>query len=138
VEDEYLFGDRMLVAPVFAKQTSREIVLPQGAWCDYWTGEVVEGGRKFTVQTSLDRIPVYVKSGSVFAVAEPGPSWRSPESRRLTVRIYGDGSIPFSIRERGKSVIEITWNHQTGKGSFQQRVPTDAPYTVVGWKKMGS
>ena len=138
VEDQYLVGDRMLVAPVFAKQTSREVVLPRGAWCDYWTGEAVEGGRKFKVQTPLDRIPVYVKSGSVFAVAEPGASARSPESRRLTVRVYGDGSIPFVIREQGKTAMEISWNNQTGKGSFSPGKPSGAPYTIVDWKKMGS
>ncbi len=138
LEDEYMVGDRMLVAPVFAKQTSRDIVLPRGAWCDYWTGEAVEGGRKFTVQTTLDRIPVYLKSGSILPVAEIGPSSNSPESRRLTVRVYGDGSIPFSLHEKGKAPMEISWNNATGKGSFQSGSPTGRPYTIAGWKKMSS
>src|SRR4051794_34205421 len=41
VDDEYLIGDRMLVAPLFAGEFERKITLPQGAWCDFWTGKPI-------------------------------------------------------------------------------------------------
>lgn len=138
VDDAYLVGDRMLVAPVFAGQTSRDVILPRGTWCDFWTGEAAEGGGTLKVQTRLDRIPVYVKAGSVFPVAEPGPHSLSPESRQLTVRIYGDGSLPFAIHNPGASPTSFSWDDHTGQGKFVMGSTPGAPYRVVKWTKMGS
>lgn len=135
IDDEYLLGDRMLVAPVFAGQTSREVVLPPGRWCDYWTGAAVNGGSRFTVPTPLDRIPVYVKSGSILPIAEIGPSAKSPESRRLTVRVYSDGSLPFVIRDEAEALLQISWDSPSGAGNFHS-APTEA-YVVTRWQTMG-
>ena len=59
IDDEYLLGDDLLVAPIISfTEDTREVYLPEGEWTDYWTGEPVPSGR-FTVET--ERIPVYVK-----------------------------------------------------------------------------
>ena len=44
VDDQYMIGDRMMVAPLFAGEASRKVVMPQGAWHDFWSGEAVAGG----------------------------------------------------------------------------------------------
>src|SRR5436305_13495627 len=88
VDDEYMIGDRMLVAPLFAGESERKITLPQGAWCDFWTGKPVSGGRSFSVPGTTEKIPVFVKSGSVLPLAQIGPHAGTPESARLTVRIF--------------------------------------------------
>lgn len=60
IDDEYLFCDRLLVAPITAAQEDRrKVYLPQGTWRDYWTGERVESGWH-TVCTR--NIPVYEKA----------------------------------------------------------------------------
>jgi alpha-D-xyloside xylohydrolase len=65
-EYEYLLGDRLLVAPVVKQgATTRSLYLPKGAWVNYWTGEVLEGGKEVTVSAPLDEIPILAKSGSV-------------------------------------------------------------------------
>lgn len=58
IDDEYMLGDDMLVAPIAAGETKREVYLPKGKWKNYFTGEPVESGR-FEVET--ESIPVYVK-----------------------------------------------------------------------------
>jgi len=58
IDDQYIFCDRLIVAPILVGTTEREVYLPQGKWRDYFTKEPVECGR-FTVQT--DSIPVYEK-----------------------------------------------------------------------------
>jgi alpha-D-xyloside xylohydrolase len=136
VDDAYLVGDRMLVAPVFAGETSRDVVLPRGNWCDFWTGEELAGGRTIKVQTQLDRIPVYVKAGSVLPMAEVGPHTSALEARRLTVRVYGDGSLPFGLTHKGAKLLTILWNNATGKGEFQLDAKGRDSYEVIGWKKM--
>ena len=46
IEDEYMFGANLLVAPLFEdEKTTRKVYLPPGAWIDYQTGKIYEGGR---------------------------------------------------------------------------------------------
>ncbi len=64
--DEFMLGDRMLIAPV-VEQGAREkmVYLPEGLWYDYWTGEKMEGGCFFVRKAPLDLCPIYVKAGAV-------------------------------------------------------------------------
>ncbi|MXV52792.1 DUF4968 domain-containing protein [Pedobacter sp. HMF7647] len=65
-ENEFTFGDKILVAPVTEPGIQQMVVyLPKGKWYDYWTHELIEGGREITVATPLDSLPIFVKAGSV-------------------------------------------------------------------------
>ena len=66
VEDAYLFGPDLYVAPVMEDHVmEREVYLPAGtAWFNAWTGEKYEGGQKITVAAPMDTIPVFVKEGA--------------------------------------------------------------------------
>ncbi|NMI61378.1 glycoside hydrolase family 31 protein [Streptomyces sp. RLB3-17] len=72
VDDSYLFGSDLLVAPVLtAGATVRTAYLPAGArWTDAWTGETYEGGAAVTVDAPLDRIPLFLRDGARLPVAE--------------------------------------------------------------------
>ena len=61
VEDEYMFGPNLLVAPVlYEKVNSRKVVLPAGTeWICINTNKVYEGGKTICVETPLDTIPVF-------------------------------------------------------------------------------
>lgn len=64
--DEFMLGDRILVAPV-VEQGAREklVYLPEGDWYDYWTGEQIKGESFFVRTAPLDVCPIYVKAGAV-------------------------------------------------------------------------
>ena len=64
-DDEFLLGDDWLVAPVVqAGQTSRAIFFPPGRWRDYWTGEVLEGGRVVEAYPApLEKLPLFERLG---------------------------------------------------------------------------
>ncbi len=66
VEDEYLLGDDVLVAPVFAPGvTQQQVYLPQGdTWREIATEKTFEGGCTVTAKATLDTIPVFVKAGT--------------------------------------------------------------------------
>lgn len=66
VDDAFLFGPDLLVAPVLnLNQRSRRIYLPKGAsWQDVWTGQTLEGGRWIEAEAPLERIPLYTRRGS--------------------------------------------------------------------------
>lgn len=68
VEDQYMFGPDVLVAPIlYEKARSREVYLPQGSeWVNYWTGEKIEGGQSITIEAPLDQIPLFMRNGREF------------------------------------------------------------------------
>ena len=72
VEDQYMFGPDLLVAPVMeAGATEREIYLPKGAtWTDAYTKKVYEGGQKITVPAPIDIIPVMIRDGKEYQIYE--------------------------------------------------------------------
>ena len=66
VEESYMFGPDMTVAPVTeAKTVRKNVYLPVGCrWENAWTGEIYDGGNMVTVNTPLDRIPVFLREGT--------------------------------------------------------------------------
>lgn len=68
LEDQYMLGDSLLVAPVFNDKSVAEYYLPDGKWTNFFTGEVREGGRWYKEQCDYMSIPLYVKPGSIVAV----------------------------------------------------------------------
>ena len=67
INDEYLVGENILVAPVVKEGVeTRGIYLPVGAdWIDWWTGEKLESGKIHYLKTPLDRLPIFVRVGAV-------------------------------------------------------------------------
>lgn len=130
VDDQYMMGDRMMVAPLFAGEASRKVLFPEGRWHDFWTGELVASS-EITVDASTKNIPVYVKSGSVFPWADVGLHAGDPETRKMQVRVYGDGSLPFVLGSDG-GALRLEWRDEEGvvMGSGEKS------YRVYGWKRM--
>lgn len=63
IDDQYMFGPDILVAPVITEDTyEREVYLPKGAeWKNIWNGKIYKGNQKITVQADLETIPVFLK-----------------------------------------------------------------------------
>ena len=59
IDDEYIFCDSLIVAPLTAESDERMVYLPDGNWTDFWTGDEVSSGW-FSVNT--DKIPVFRKA----------------------------------------------------------------------------
>jgi alpha-glucosidase len=71
IDDEFLFGADLLVAPVLWEgATEREIYLPKCDWYDYWTGRRYQGGGVIHVPVTLDSLPLFVRGGA-FIFREP-------------------------------------------------------------------
>jgi alpha-D-xyloside xylohydrolase len=65
VEDEYFFGEDILVAPLIKEAPSRKVYAPPGVWIDYHTGRVYEGGRWHHIEAREIPAAVLVKDGTV-------------------------------------------------------------------------
>ena len=65
-QDEFTFGDKILVCPVLEQgATSRLVYLPKGQWYNFWTHELLNGEKEYTVQAPLEDMPLFVRAGSV-------------------------------------------------------------------------
>jgi alpha-glucosidase (family GH31 glycosyl hydrolase) len=65
-EDQVMIGDRLLLAPVLsAGARERAVVLPEGAWHDFWSSQSWAGGATVTVPAALDRVPLLVRGGAI-------------------------------------------------------------------------
>lgn len=66
IEDEYMFGPDLLVAPIlYADARERKVYLSDGMWRNICNGEMYQGKQRITVAAPIDQIPVFVKNGTL-------------------------------------------------------------------------
>lgn len=121
VSDQFLFGPALLINPITAEgATHRSVYLPAGHdWVDFWTGKQETGGQSITAEASLDRIPIYVKAGSIVPLGQ-GVQSASAKTDPIDLRIYAGADGDFTLYEdegdnydyeRGAySVIPVHWD----------------------------
>ena len=100
IDDEYMFGDLLLVAPFIGTATEREVYLPTGGdWVDFRTNEVHPGGSTITKHDAPGNIPLFVKMNSILPLAEPVEFVAEDTVFQITARVYGDKPAPFTLYE---------------------------------------
>ena len=119
---QYMFGKSMLVAPVTeAGAVEWEVYLPKTAvWFDFWTGKKYSGGQKVAADASQNKIPVFIKSGSIIPVGAVKQYSAEKTDTALEIRIYAGADGRFQLYEdegdgynyeKGKyTIIPFTWN----------------------------
>jgi alpha-D-xyloside xylohydrolase len=111
VGDQFMFGPAFLVNPVTEPATTtRRIYLPQAKWYDFWTGTTADGGRVIDAAAPLDRLPLYVRAGSILPLG-PEMEWSSekPEDP-IELRIYPGADGDFTLYEDE----DDNYNYETG------------------------
>ena len=68
LDRQYMFGDSLMVAPIFNDEGIAHYYLPEGRWTNYLTGEVKVGGRWYKEKHDYLSIPLMVKEGSLLAI----------------------------------------------------------------------
>lgn len=64
--DEFIFGNDILVCPILEPNAQgRRMYLPRGHWYNYWTDEIVEGGKEQWVDADINKIPLFIRSGAM-------------------------------------------------------------------------
>lgn len=114
LEDEYLFGNSMLVAPLMEEnQTSRKVYLPKGQWFDFFTNKCYEG-EKWIDSDPETKLPVYVKSGTTIQMEQDGKN---------KIFLYGKEGKDSILSDQ----IDITWKGKniTVKGETEQNIIFD-------------
>lgn len=144
LDDQFMIGDRLMAAPVVAGVYSRSVYLPAGAWYDWWTGQRYGGGQTITIDVPLDRVPLFVKDGSLLPLAQVTLHTEDPASFSLTVQVYGDGSLPITLYEDDGTTynyelgecntLTLTWN---GTGAAARKGSAACPgYRIAEWQRI--
>ena len=108
----------------FKSQKTATKYLPSGAeWYDFWTGKRFKGGQKVTLQTQLDRVPMFVRAGSILPL---GPemqytgekSWDNLEIRIYpgadgTFVLYEDEGDNYNYEKGVFATIAFQWNNKS-------------------------
>lgn len=110
IDDQYLFGRSLLVAPIMDTDARRWVYLPRGTWFDYWTKAVVPGGQWIEVTATLQVVPLYVRGGALLPY---GPVVQHTGEQRydpLTVEIYApETSEAYTIYDEDRSTIPLRY-----------------------------
>ena len=100
VGDQFMYGPAFLVNPVTdAGATSRQVYLPDAKWYDFWTGVAVEGGQSINAVAPLERLPLYVRAGSILPLG-PDEEWSTEKAADpIELRIYRGANGDFTLYE---------------------------------------
>ena len=154
MNNEYMFGKSILVAPIvnaqytsetvvktdensgwnkddkkdekemavdFTQQKSSKAYLPVGtSWFDFWSNQKYDGGQEVTLATTIDKIPLFIKAGSIVPF---GPNVQFATEKKwddLEIRVYPGANAEFTLYEDENdnynyekgiySTISFTWN----------------------------
>ena len=96
IEDEYMFGASLLVAPMFEEVASRNVYLPPGTWIDYQTRTVYEGARWHTITAGAIPIVVLVKNHTVLPHLAIAQSTSAMNWKDVELRVFSTDGAPAS------------------------------------------
>lgn len=101
IADEYMFGPNLLVCPVYTYLArERKVYLPASAnWYDLLNGEFFEGGKTYTVEAPLEKIPVFVREG---AIIPTGPDIQNINEKLcdpITIYVFAGKNGEFTLYE---------------------------------------
>lgn len=146
ISDQFMFGTSIMVCPVTEPmyyevnsvelndiQKGRMVYLPAGCdWYDFWTGELYSGGKEIFVEAKIDRMPLFIKAGSIIPMGpfaqyvdeKPDAPWelRVYPGRDGSVDIYQDKCDGYEYENGEYSWLPIRWDDKASKLIFAERI----------------
>jgi alpha-D-xyloside xylohydrolase len=100
IGDQFMFGPAFLVSPVTEPAaTTRQLYLPDAKWYDFWSGAPVAGGRMMAAPAPIDRLPLYIRAGSILPLG-PDMEWSTEKpADPIELRIYPGADGDFTLYE---------------------------------------
>ena len=84
----------------FTQSKEMEVYLPSGnKWYNYWTNEDFDGGQKLKIKTSLDRIPLFVRAGSIIPIGPDVQYTNEKKWDNLIINVYPGADGTFTLYE---------------------------------------
>ena len=93
VEDQYLLGEQMMVAPLFDNKGGRHVYLPAGKWVDYQTRKIFEGSQWHYIEAGALPGIILVKSGSLIPHIKPALSTDDMNWDEIELKAFSSGDV---------------------------------------------
>jgi alpha-D-xyloside xylohydrolase len=122
VDDEYMFGPALLVAPVTTLDArTRAVYLPAGAgWYDFATGAFLKGGQTIEAAAPRERMPLFVRAGSILPTGAALQHVGAQPDGPILLHVFTGADGAFSLYEddgvspaykQGKFArVPVTWD----------------------------
>ncbi len=105
IDDAYMLGNALLVAPVVEPGAENRIVyLPKGRWFNYWTGVELIGGREINVPAPLDHLPLFVRSGAVIPTWPMRQHFHNTAVKDLSLRVFPGNLETILYEDHGEDI----------------------------------
>lgn len=111
LEDQYFFGEDILVAPLFQAEDTRRVYLPAGRWVELGTNRIYEGERWVTVQATVYPGLAFVRAGAVLPMADPALTTDAIDWTTVQNVLFSDGVTPihgYTFRVETKTAEPIS------------------------------
>ena len=136
IPDQWMFGPAFMACPVgYYKARSRNVYFPkQCGWYDLYTGEYINGGQNLVVDAPYERIPVFVREGSIVPFG-PEMEWSDEKPAELiNLYVYEGADATFQLYEDEGT----NYNYEKGKWATIDISYNDTDKTLTIGKRQGS
>ena len=136
IKDQWMFGPAFMACPVAKYQArNRKVYFPKASgWYDLYDGEFINGGQSLVVDAPYERMPVYVREGSIIPF---GPEIQYSDEKpasQITLYVYAGADGTFQLYEDEGT----NYNYERGKYATIDISYDDASRTVNFGKRQGS
>ena len=127
-----MYGDSLLVAPIFNDKSMANYYLPEGRWTNFFTGEVKEGGRWYKEEHSYLSIPLMVRQNSIIAVGKDcGPVYDYADDVTFMAYELEDGSNVSTEVYNGSAEKTASISIAKESARVTMKVESEKAYKVV-------
>jgi alpha-D-xyloside xylohydrolase len=131
---QYMFGDSILVAPIFNKEGDVRYYLPEGTWTNYLTGAKVEGGRWISENHDFKTLPMMIKPNSLIAVgavdSKPDYDFADNVSLHLFELADGETAQAVVVNQAAEQELQVAVSRSGSKLAVHAE-GTGKPWSIV-------
>jgi len=117
IEDQYLLGEYIMVAPIYTEENRRSAYLPDGVWTDWWTGTRICGRQWINIEADIDKLPLYIKEGGIIPMGPVMDYVDAVKTENIDLIIApfeNDGVSHFNLFVNDE-IVPITYECTNGK-----------------------
>ena len=133
LDKQYMFGDSLLVAPIFNEDSKAIYYLPEGNWTHYLTGEKKAGGKWYEEDCGYLSIPVFAKENSLIAVGAETARPDYDYAQDVTIKAYclkegvPASTVVYGMDKNAETVVSV----KKENGKINIHIEAEKPCKVV-------
>lgn len=87
-QNQYLFGENILVCAISSEQAIQKIYLPEGKWYDLFNDTIWEGKQEVFIENKADKLPLFVKAGGILVAQSNISHTQQKPTKTLEIHVY--------------------------------------------------